>query len=45
VMFMAYLRRGDEHPLGWKALLCLGLGGVALIVPIWAHAHALRSPS
>jgi hypothetical protein len=45
VMAMAYLRRGDEQPLGWKALLCMGLGGVALILPIWAHAHALRTPS
>jgi hypothetical protein len=43
VMVMGYLRRRapGEPEVGWKALLCVGLGGVALVVPIWAHAHAL----
>ena len=40
VMIMGYVRR-REPDIGWKALVCLGLGGLALILPVWAHAHAL----
>lgn len=40
VAFMANLRR--ENPeLGWKPAVCVLLGGVALMLPVWIHAHAL----
>lgn len=40
VMVMAYLRRRDPD-IGWKALVCVALGGLALILPVWMRAHAL----
>jgi hypothetical protein len=40
LIFMAYLRR--ENPeAGWKPTACLVLGGIALLLPVWLHAHAL----
>src|SRR5260370_3134925 len=40
VASMAYLRRGPAE-VGWKALVCLLLGALALVLPVWIHAHAL----
>lgn len=40
VVLMGYLRKNGTE-VGWKAPACVVLGGVALIVPLWARAHAL----
>src|SRR5437868_4412770 len=40
VIAMGYLRKGGND-IGWKALVCLFLGGVALVVPLWIRAYAL----
>jgi hypothetical protein len=40
VIFMAYLRRTNPET-GSKPLICVVLGAIALILPVWIHAHAL----
>ena len=40
VMMMAYIRRHNPDQ-GWKALACMTLGGLSLMLPVWMHAIAL----